>query len=178
MVSSCRVPRRAARVGRPGVGFPPVFVKSLDDSDVQRRIREALSGIPPDAVLEDLSEADFDRLLIPDSLAWAAWDELVAMFRNAKASAPLVGASKLLAAKRPRLVPLEDSYVRHALGCSRREVWQVIHRVVQDPHIRTELAVIRQQIPAARHITVHRVLDVIAWRERQGHCSQCQVRLP
>lgn len=160
------------------IGFPRAFVQSLTSEPVQRQIRGILGEIPTDAVLEDLSAGDFDQLLGPRSRAWAAWDYLAASLKEDRARAPLVGASKLLAAKRPRLVPLEDGYVRRALGSGRYEIWQVIHGIVQDVDIRAGLAAVRQQVPGARHVTVHRVLDVIAWREQQGHCCGEQGRVP
>jgi hypothetical protein len=49
---------------------------------------------------------------------------------------------------------------------------QVIHRIVRDPQVREDLGWIRQQSPAASHITLHRTLDVIAWRKQQEHCCQ------
>jgi hypothetical protein len=40
--------------------------------------------------------------------------------------------------------------------------------------VRSQLTAIRERVPAAHHITVHRVLDVIAWRRAQGHhCDGC-----
>jgi hypothetical protein len=158
------------------IGFPRAFTRSLESSDVQRQIRQRLTAIPSDIVLEDLSGADFGRLLGPHSAAWKAWDDLAARLRNAGARAPLVGASKLLAAKRPLLVPLEDSYVRQALDSSRRDIWQVIYHLLRDPQIREDLTRIRRQAPAASHIPLHRILDVIAWRKHQGHC--CSTHIP
>jgi hypothetical protein len=155
------------------IGFPRAFVDDLRGDDAQSRIRSGLAKIPPDIKLEDLSRADFDRFLGPESSAWQLWVDLAASLRRFKARAPLVGASKLLAAKRPQLVPLEDSYVRRALGSSRRDIWQTIHQIVRDPEASADLTAIRQQVTAASHITLHRTLDVIIWRGSQGHdCSQ------
>lgn len=123
-------------------------------------------------VLEDLSCAQFDELLEPGSFAWKTWEHLAMALKECGARAPLVGASKLLAAKRPLLVPLEDSYVRRALGSSRRDIWQVTFRIVKDPQVRQDLSRVRRQVPAADHITLHRTLDVIAWRKQQGHCCR------
>lgn len=67
---------------------------------------------------------------------------------------------------------LEDSCVRRALDSSRHNIPQVIHRIVRAPQVREDLGWIRQQSPAASHITLHRTLDVIAWRKQQEHCCQ------
>lgn len=152
------------------IRFPRAFVQYLEQDNVRRHFRQVLMQIPSDAVLEDLSNSEFDQHLGLDSFAWEAWEELSGSLRNAKARAPLVGASKLLAAKRLRLVPLEDSYVRRTLKTSRRDIWKVIHCIVRDPQVRAGLGQVRRDVPAASHLTLHRVLDIIAWRKHQGHC--------
>lgn len=154
------------------IRFPQAFTRSLNSRDVQQQIGEKLAGIPSDAILEDLSSADFCEILGRDSTAWQAWEELASRLRDAGARAPLVGASKLLAAKRPQLIPLEDSYVRNVLGNRRRDIWQAIYCIVRDPQVRVGLTHVHQQVDAAQHITLHRVLDVIAWRKHQGHCCR------
>lgn len=147
-------------------------VQHLKRADVQQYLREILMQIPADAALEDLSCSEFDRLLGARSAAWTAWDELSNCLKSATARAPLVGASKLLAAKRLRLVPLEDSYIRRSLGISRRAIWKIIHCIVRDLQVREGLERVRREVPSASHITLHRTLDIIAWRKHQGHCCQ------
>ena len=154
-----------------GIRFPKAFVQHLKRADVQQYLREILMQIPADAALEDLSCSEFDRLLGARSAAWTAWDELSNCLKSAKGRAPLVGASKLLAAKRLRLVPLEDSYIRRSLGRS-RDIWKIIHCIVRDPQVREGLERVRREVPSASHITLHRTLDIIAWRKHQGHCCQ------
>ena len=158
------------------IGFPGVFVQKLEQDNVRRQIREMLVKIPSDAVLEDLTVAEFDEFLGPRSPAWKAWDELSGLLKDAKARAPLVGASKLLAAKRPLLIPLEDSYVRRALKTPRLDIWKAVHRVVRDPLVRDGLEQVRSAIPSASPLTLHRILDVIAWRKQQGHCCRTEPR--
>jgi hypothetical protein len=158
------------------IRFPRAFAQHLERDDVRRHIREILMQIPTDAALEDLSCSEFNRLLGPESAAWKAWDELSGWLKNAKARAPLVGASKILAAKRMQLVPLEDSYVRRSLGTSRRDIWKVIHCIVRDPQVREGLGRVRLEVPSASHITLHRTLDIIAWRKQQGHCCRADTR--
>jgi len=33
-----------------------------------------------------------------------------------------------------------------------------------------------REVPSASQITLHRALDIIAWRKRQGHCCDTQAR--
>jgi hypothetical protein len=86
------------------IGFPWAFLNALEYNAAGQRIQSILAQIPTDATLEDLSFGDFDELLGPGSFAWKAWEHLAAALRETGARAPLVGASKLLAAKRPLLV--------------------------------------------------------------------------
>jgi hypothetical protein len=151
------------------IGFPRSFTERLECRDAISRICEMLSKVPPRAALEDLSHTQFQELLGPVGPAWKAWEYLAAALREDGARAPLVGASKLLAAKRPLLVPLEDSYVRRALNSRRRDIWEVIFRVVTDPQVRDGLTWVREQLPNGDDITLHRVFDIIAWRKQQGH---------
>jgi Family of unknown function (DUF6308) len=153
------------------IRFPRAFSQDLRRDDVKERLGKLLVQIPADAALEDLSWEEFDEHLGPDSVAWAAWHELSGLLLAAGARAPYVGASKLLAAKRIRLIPLEDSYVRRVLNTSRPDIWKVIHCLVRDPQIREGPLRARAAVPAAGQLTVHRTLDIIAWRKQQGHCG-------
>jgi hypothetical protein len=108
------------------------------------------------------------RPLGPGSAAWRAWEELSGCLKNAGARAPFVGASKLLAAKRLRLAPLDDGYVRRSLTTSRRDIWKVIHCIVRDPQVREGLGQVGSEIPSAGHITLHRTLDTIVARWRRA----------
>lgn len=153
------------------IRFPRAFVQDLECGDVKERLGKLLAQIPVDMALEDLSCEEFDEHLGPGSAAWAAWDELSGLLKADGARAPYVGASKLLAAKRIRLIPLEDSYIRRVLRTSRPEIWKVIHCLVRDPQIREGLLRARAAVPPAGHLTVHRTLDIIAWRKQQGHCG-------
>jgi hypothetical protein len=158
-------------VGALSIRFPRSFVQALEGDDVKEQLGKWLVQIPVDAILEDLSCEQFDKHLGRGSASWAAWDELSGLLQAAGARAPYVGASKLLAAKRLRLIPLEDSYVRRVLKTSRPDIWKVIHCLVRDPQVREGLLRARAAVPAAGQLTVHRTLDIIAWRKHQGHCG-------
>ncbi len=151
------------------VGFPRPFLDHLEQENTRQHIRSVLRQIPVDDRLEDLSCTEFNKLLGPKSVAWGAWHELAECLKKANARAPYVGASKLLAAKRLRLIPLEDSFVRKALKTRRRYIWEAIYHIVRDPGISDGLARIRCDVPAASHLTIHRVLDIIAWNKGQGN---------
>jgi hypothetical protein len=115
------------------VRFPRAFVEHLEREDVRQHFSQALAQIPYDLALEDLSCTDFEKHLGRDCIAWKTWDELSDCLKKANARAPYVGASKLLAAKRLRLIPLDDSFVQGALSTPRAGIWKVIHRTYPTP---------------------------------------------
>jgi len=76
------------------VGFPPAFFRDLERGDFQRHIRAILAEIPSNAVLEELSSADFDKLLGPDSMAWTAWEDLAASLRGRQSKGTASGCQQ------------------------------------------------------------------------------------
>jgi hypothetical protein len=77
-----------------------------------------LAKIDSDHHIEDLSSEEFKVHLGEHSAAWELWDLLIQQ--------PGIGstiAGKLLAAKRPYLIPISDSYVKHILGTDERHLW-------------------------------------------------------
>jgi hypothetical protein len=117
--------------------------------------------------LEGLSQRDFDRLLEPNRPGWELWEILAANFRASRTREFNVGASKLASAKRPTLIPIEDSLVRRILRVNRYDMWRVIYELVSDPEIQGALVRLRRGVPQARSVPLHRILDVVAWRRAQ-----------
>jgi len=103
-----------------------------------------------------------DEATIPSD--WPAWvldKELMRL--------PGVGptiASKLIARKRPRLVPVYDSVVSKVLG-TKKSHWEPI-RVALGEHdhaLHNRLLRLRKKAGLSEEVSVLRVLDVIAWME-------------
>jgi len=117
---------------------------------------EFLEMIGPDHDLVDEAEE------IPKD--WPAWEldlELMCL--------PDVGptiASKLVARKRPRLVPVYDSVVSKVLG-TKNDHWEQIRAALRrdDCAIHNRLLGLRKQAGLPDKVSVLRVLDVIAWME-------------
>lgn len=143
------------------------FVSLVNNSDFQSAVGESLRQIETGLLLEDLSQRDFDRLLEPEKPAWDLWEVVAANLRASKTREYWVGASKLASAKRPTLIPIEDSLVRKILRINRNDAWRVIYELVSDREIRGSLTVLRSEVPEARSVPLHRVLDVVAWRRAQ-----------
>jgi hypothetical protein len=161
-------PNDLRAVRRLSVGFPRSFVECLEQEKSKRYVHAILQQIPTGVLLEDLSCEEYGRLLAPGSVASNAWRELANCMKQAGSRNPYVAASKLLAAKRPGLLPLEDSLVRKALKTKRRDIWRVIHCLLRDPVILKGLKKLRRAVPAARGLTLDRILDIVAWRKGRG----------
>ncbi|WP_460446755.1 DUF6308 family protein [Angustibacter aerolatus] len=120
------------------------------------RISELLRAIGPDQDLADTDE--------PLTEAWPAWQ----LFRHLD-GIPGIGrtkASKLMARKRPRLVPIYDRVVGRvtATKCSQ---WAPLRAALQqdDFALVQRLRRLRRLAGLSPRVTVLRVLDVIAWMD-------------
>jgi Family of unknown function (DUF6308) len=151
------------------MGIPRGFVAQIESTEFKKEMRVHLGLLSPELRLEDLSVKEYDDLLVKDAPAGRAWDFLVADLKQYRARGPYVTASKLLSAKRPLLIPLEDSFVRKSLHVSRKQAWEAIHRIVRDSEVSDRLSQVRDAVPNAGHVPLHRILDVVAWRKGRGY---------
>ena len=77
--------------------------------------------------------------------------------------------SKLLARKRPRLVPIRDRYVLTALvGRDHGNFTEPLRAALQDAGLRARLEDLRTSAPAGTDISLLRVLDVVVWMAAHG----------
>jgi Family of unknown function (DUF6308) len=76
--------------------------------------------------------------------------------------------SKLLAAKRPHLLPVCDKVIRGALKIGGYEddwaAWQ--HLLIE--HDQDEIAALRLQVPEAAELSLLRTMDAVIWMRRYG----------
>jgi hypothetical protein len=77
--------------------------------------------------------------------------------------------SKLLARKRPRLIPVQDKLVIKALGHDPRkhgDFWSAMHRHTQPGHpsrLWAQLHAIRESSGVGEDISLLRVFDIVVW---------------
>ncbi len=76
-------------------------------------------------------------------------------------SVDAVTAGKLLARKRPQLIPVVDKWVIRALSAPSGEYWASIRTALRDPRRRARIEACRSSAPAG--VTTIRLLDVIIW---------------
>lgn len=134
--------------------------------DVLVHRRDALSAnlarISTATAFADLAADD----LGPGSAIRELYEELVTI--------PDIGtttATKLMARKRPHVVPILDSVITAELGIVRGEYWRPLHAwLTADGHARYEhLVTLREQSQIGDDISVLRVFDVLAWGVGKGY---------
>ncbi|MBJ2119420.1 hypothetical protein I6N91_00325 [Arthrobacter sp. MSA 4-2] len=126
-----------------------------------KEINELLQQIPVDL---DLWDADIDALNSPDSPASQLWHVL----RGGKYGRWGIGptrASKIMARKRPRLIPIYDSVVRPLMGLDHSGgQWTTWHAALNDESgLPARLEVIRRAAEAPANISALRVMDIVLW---------------
>jgi hypothetical protein len=112
-----------------------------------------LAEIPNHVDLWDVPEA----VVTDNSPADRLWHSLVAIH----GIGPVI-AGKLLARKRPRLIPVYDSVVSAAVGES-EQLWLTLRTALQDNGLRTRLAALRAESKVGTDISLLRILDVAIW---------------
>jgi hypothetical protein len=178
------------RPGETNLGSPNV----IDDSDVlsltllsirldghhvleitryrRAEISQLLADVPTDIHIE---HAAARQLLQPDAAAWQLW-ELLREIGKADTAPSLgpVAAGKLLARKRPNLIPIADSHTARAFvrTAPRRDKrwWDNVHAAAVEstvPACQTTslwryLESLKSELGAA-HLPTLRVLDILAW---------------
>lgn len=121
-------------------------------------VRRLLSEIPADVDIVDVDP----ELLGGDSAAGQLWDVL----RQSRDGLGPTTTSKLLAAKRPRLLPIWDSFVEQATGLNTVGYWWKFQYVLADDQRRVwdwleELRSLASNLPET--IPALRLLDVLLW---------------
>lgn len=140
----------------------PRAVRALLSSEGNREI--GLIGIDPDARLGD--EGDGEVL----AEAHEVWNRLCRL----DGVGP-VKAGKLLARKRPRLVPIVDSVVIRVVGAGRGRYWSVFGEFMGDEANRNLLRTMRPE-SAVESASLLRVLDVAIWTRGSGSTRACALR--
>jgi hypothetical protein len=108
---------------------------------------------------------DEDADLSPTSPSWKLWTAIAGQKGVGRTI-----ASKLLAAKRPRLFPIYDSVVGTALGISDENFWDMWQQLLrEDAELRTSVDEIRAGVPAAAHLSTLRMLDIVIWMAAPKH---------
>lgn len=145
------------------VKVPPEASMAILHGHLGRQLADLLMEIPTGLSLMDPAA---EASVATDSAADQAWHLL-----NNAAGVGWVTAGKLLARKRPHLIPVYDGVVRCALG-SPRQFWPSLHASLSAPDsiVRSRIKELRRFAPST--VSDLRVLDVVVWMgHRQGHAN-------
>jgi hypothetical protein len=115
-----------------------------------------LAMIPTNRELRDADDSEIG----PQSSADKLWNAVRA------AGVGPVTTSKLLARKRPKLLPVKDSVVTAVLGHPRSvSFWRTLreHLNAHDGRLHTHLLAAREAAGLGEHISVIRCFDVVVW---------------
>lgn len=140
--------------------------------------------IPGRAALQvlDSRSAELNALLIDIPVGldlWQAPEDIVGLHSSANqlfgrlVTLPGIGwvtAAKLLARKRPQLIPVFDRVVKAALGRGDEDEWWRPLRaaLAQDDDLVTKLATLHDQTRLGDEVSLLRVLDVTMWMREHG----------
>lgn len=121
-----------------------------------------LRSIPIDRTLEDLDRTEFDRWLGPGSPG----DRLYALIKSVTGGRR-VARHKLIARKRPGLLPIRDSVLETTLRWQNESEWwrPWWTALGSDPEVVDRLRRLRTDVPQAQHLSLLRVADIAIWME-------------
>jgi hypothetical protein len=134
---------------------------------LSRHLRE----IPADLPLGDPQALEHVMDGSPADRAWQLLEQ--------EAGAGYVTAGKLLARKRPHLVPVYDSVTRCALGEPER-FWLSLQTVLSnsDTCLRRRLVELRSSCRVPAEVGELRVLDVVVWKGHRDYHSRAGCSAP
>jgi hypothetical protein len=140
--------------------------------DLAEEIESLLSQIPVEARLEDITDEQFAAWLDSGSPADTLWS-LVRQRRNPWQVGPTT-ASKILARKRPHLIPIYDSIVAAKTDLPHSgPQWTRWFEAFQGDEGRDfadRLRSVREQA-GVPHLSLLRVLDIVLWMDGRGYAK-------
>jgi hypothetical protein len=145
------------------VQVPALVTIALLEGDLGIEMTGFLREIPKSMEIHDPAAKDH---LGADSAASAAWSRL-----NEQDGVAWVTAGKLLARKRPLLIPVYDKIVRCAYGCPPSgAAWLWLQEMCADSTVWSRLQGLHDEAGLPSDVGLLRVLDVTFWmRHRTQH---------
>lgn len=155
----------AGAVSMLSVTVPAKALVGLAEPETAARITELLKQIPTDEPLSSLSREKAAALLTGSGPAALLWEEL----RSTKDNRWGIGAttaSKIMARKRPHLIPIWDEVIGQVIGKrSSKDQWMNWHRLLTDgTGLPERLAEIHRLSEVEQPLSELRIMDVVLWR--------------
>lgn len=132
-------------------------------------ITELLAALPNGKSLSSLSDEEFTRWLGEDSPGQQLWDLLRRNGNGADGKTLTrwgVGpttASKILARKRPELIPVEDSVITRVTNRGKQSSWQMWWEEMRTDSVLEERAEEIREDTGHGELSTLRVLDIVLW---------------
>lgn len=124
-----------------------------------------LRGISSDLAMEDLKLEDHDEYFGKTSAAQQLWGLLRADGRARWGVGPTT-ASKLMARKRPSLIPIYDSVVAKVVSLPKStNTWRVWHEAFAQDHAFVQRLRALRSETGLHDIALLRILDVVLWMQ-------------
>lgn len=130
----------------------------------QDRLSELLRKVPTDLDLVDVDPAG----ITPEWPAWRLYHWLIAVPHLGRTT-----VTKLIARKRPRLIPIFDTEINRVLGLNNGAHWAPLAAELQSRNrqVHNRLVELHASAQLAPEVSPLRVLDVLAWRVGKGHAD-------
>jgi len=148
------------------VTVPAPVALDLLEGSLGTRLCRLLRAVPTGL---DMANADADILALgsPASRAW----RLLCDQRGVN----WVTAGKLMARKRPQLLPVYDKVVRCALGRPRPSAWIALHSALRadDRALHRQLLALRRVAGVPETVSALRVCDVVVWMGHRAEGHAC-----
>lgn len=141
---------------------PTALVKILTNENVKGTLSEGLRALGEDRDLASLEPDEIRDLEHTSTL----WNDL----RDIPGLGPTL-TSKLIARKRPRLIPIYDSFVGEAVyGGTTVSYWARMHAALHgnDRALHRHLVKLGQTAGLGQRVSPLRIFDVIAWLDSTG----------
>lgn len=143
-----------------------------------RELSDLLTQIPLGTALQD---PQAEVLIAKDGPAWKLWQAIRDIKpRPEDRRIGAVAAGKLLARKRPHLLPVYDSCVKKILKRPRTDNswWHDLRcQLINDPDLIRQLQSVRARA-GANHMSLLRVFDVMCWMFRWEGVRACSPEMP
>ncbi len=155
----------AVAVSMLSVTVPAKAMVGLTEPHTAARITGLLEQIPTDVALSNLSRQDAAALLTGSGPAALLWKEL----RSTKDNRWGIGAttaSKIMARKRPHLIPIWDEVIGQVIGKrSSKDQWMNWHRLLTNSTgLPERLEEIHRLSEVELPLSELRIMDVVLWR--------------
>ncbi|NMM17236.1 MAG: hypothetical protein HHJ14_08915 [Cellulomonas sp.] len=133
------------------------------------RLSELLREIRSDRNLVDVDASEIAAGWVP----WLLHDALSDLTGLGRTT-----VSKLIARKRPRLIPIYDREVNKVLALNKGPLWRQLAVSLQadGQALHQHLLALRDESGIGDDISPLRVLDVIVWRTGKGHADKLRAR--